>query len=76
MELAPSRGVNDPRTPSPADGRVKFLLDTNIFDELLVNELARDRLLSLVERGRVEVLTTLVQGDELMQMSDPSKRGR
>lgn len=53
---------------------MKFMLDTNIFDAIIAEPGMVDRLNKLSEAGKVILLTTHIQEDELAAIPDPPKR--
>lgn len=57
-----------PSDPTP--GVLKLMLDTNIADDLLVRLLLLPTLRAAVESGRIELLVTHLQIDEVMEIPD------
>jgi hypothetical protein len=62
--------------PLPIDGSTvsRFVLDSNIYDELEADPDALDALHQLVDAARIEILETLTQLDELLATPDEKKR--
>jgi predicted nucleic acid-binding protein len=52
------------------------MFDTMEFDKLLENAATWEKLLRLVTEGRIELLTTHIQRDEIMATRDEAKRAR
>jgi hypothetical protein len=53
---------------------LRVMLDTNIFDRIIVIPGLADHLRSLTTGGRLDIVVTQVQEDELARMPDPAKR--
>ena len=54
----------------------KIMLDTNQYDRLLAAPETYERLLRLLSDGKIELLTTHIQRDEIMAVGDAGKKGR
>jgi hypothetical protein len=54
----------------------KIMLDTNEYDRLLAAPDTYDKLPSLLSVGKIELLTTHVQRDEIMAIDDAGKKAR
>ena len=54
----------------------RIMLDTNEYDKLLVAPHAYDRLLALLAEGKIELLATHIQKDEIMAVEDAIKKAR
>ena len=52
------------------------MLDSNVFDELLVRQDVAGKLRTLVEQGKVALLSTRVQREQLGETPDEAKRER
>lgn len=52
------------------------MIDTNIFDRIVVTEAVATKLQYMVKQGLVNIITTHIQEDELTQLSDAEKRKR
>lgn len=57
-------------------GVQKIMLDTNQYDRLLAAPGTYDRLLRLLSEGKIELLTTHIQRDEVMGVGDTEKKAR
>jgi len=55
---------------------MRAMLDTMIFDELVADPPTLDRVRSLVEDGRLTILLTHIQRDQLARISDDDKRAK
>ena len=54
----------------------RIMLDTNEYDRLLAAPETYDRLLGLLSEGKIELLSTHVQRDEIMAVDDAAKKVR
>lgn len=54
----------------------KIMLDTNQYDRLLAAPETYNRLLRLLSEGKIELLTTHIQRDEIMAVGDVEKKAR
>jgi predicted nucleic acid-binding protein len=54
----------------------KIMLDTNEYDRLLAAQDAYDMLLGLLFKGRIQLLSTHIQRDEILAVSDVVKKSR
>lgn len=54
----------------------KMMLDTNQYDRLLAAPDTYEKLLSLVSIGKIELLTTHIQRDEITAVEEPGKKAR
>lgn len=54
----------------------RFLVDSNVYDQLVVAPERQIPVIDCCEAGAIELLMTHVQVDELMAMPDDSKHGR
>lgn len=54
----------------------RIMLDTNEFDRLLAAPETCDRLLGVLSEGKIELLTTHIQRDEIMAVDDAGKKAR
>ncbi|MGA8724218.1 MAG: PIN domain-containing protein [Acidimicrobiales bacterium] len=55
---------------------MKFLLDSNVYDELVISPERQAQVIGACQAGKATLLMTHVQHDELMAMSDTVKRDR
>lgn len=72
--LKPQADRCAPSDPTP--GVLKLMLDTNIADDLLVRLLLLPTLRAAVDSGRVELLVTHLQIDEVMEIPDSRSERR
>jgi predicted nucleic acid-binding protein len=54
----------------------RIMLDTNEYDKLLAAPHVYDRLLALLAEGKIELLATHIQKDEIMAVEDTIKKAR
>jgi predicted nucleic acid-binding protein len=55
---------------------MKIMLDTNEYDKLLEHPESFDKLLRLLAEGRIELLSTHIQRDEILATPDAVKKAR
>ena len=68
-----ARDAADDRLPRTGCYKMVVMLDTPVFDALAANGLAIERSNRLVAAGRLRVLLTHVQEDQLGGIKDPTK---
>jgi hypothetical protein len=54
----------------------KIMLDANEYDKLLEHPDSYDKLLGLLAEGKIELLSTHIQRDEILATPDPAKKAR
>ena len=54
----------------------KIMLDTNQYDRVVAAPKTYDRLLRLLSEGKIELLTTHIQRDEIMAVEEPGKKAQ
>jgi len=65
-----------PHYVTEVPGMQKIMLDTMEYDKLLNAPKTYERLLKLQSEGKIELLTTHIQRDEILAIGDVGKRGR
>ena len=57
-----------------AEGAKRFLLDSNVYDQLVATPERRRLIIDACETGQIELLMTHIQHDELMEHPDEAER--
>jgi predicted nucleic acid-binding protein len=54
----------------------RIMFDTNVFDKLVTAPDAYERLMTLLSQGKIELLVTHIQRDEIAAIADSTKRAQ